>query len=459
MTKDMTNGSPLKLIIAFCLPLVFGNFFQQFYNMVDTIIVGKFVGVNALAGVGSTGSIQFMVLGFAIGVCSGFSINIAQSFGAGDTKLMRKYIANSAYLSVAVTLVLTAVTVTFTKPILRIMQTPDEIFNDAYNYIIVIFIGIFATMFYNILSGILRALGDSKTPLIFLIISSVINVVLDLAFILKFNMGVMGAGVATVLAQAISGFLCLLYMKRKFEVLHFEKDELTLDGRCCKRLLAIGLPMALQFSITAIGSIILQTAVNSLGAGIIAAVTAAGKIQLMVTQPMETLGITMATYCGQNLGARKFERIKKGIRQSSILSVCYCILACMFVSFLGQYIALWFLDSKETQIISDTVYFLRINAIFYPVLGFLFIFRNSLQGMGYSFLPMMAGVSELVARALVSFGFVSIFGFNAVCLASPVAWIFADALLLTTYFIKMKQLKVQLEHHEVTEPDENVVRA
>ena len=216
--------------------------------------------------------------------------------------------------------------------------------------------------------------------------------------------------------------------------------------------------MALQFSITAIGSIILQTAVNSLGAGIIAAVTAAGKIQLMVTQPMETLGITMATYCGQNLGARKFERIKKGIRQSSILSVCYCILACMFVSFLGQYIALWFLDSKETQIISDTVYFLRMNAIFYPVLGILFIFRNSLQGMGYSFLPMMAGVSELVARALVSFGFVSIFGFNAVCLASPVAWIFADALLLTTYFIKMKQLKVQLEH-EVTEPDENVVRA
>ena len=309
MTKEMTTGKPYKLILSFALPMIFGNVFQQLYNMVDTIIVGKYVGVDALAAVGSTGAINFLVIGFALGICSGFSIPVAQSFGAGNHSQMRKYVANSIYLSVIASIILTVSTMLLTGPILRITNTPEEIYDDAYRYIIVIFAGISATIFYNMLSGILRALGDSKTPLVFLGISSVLNIILDLTFIIVFKWGVFGASFATVISQGISALLCLFYTIKNYDILRFDSFELKPDLEKMKKLVVIGVPMALQFSITAIGSIILQSAVNTLGKTAVASMTAAIKIQTVAVGPMESMGITMATYCGQNRGAGKYSRI------------------------------------------------------------------------------------------------------------------------------------------------------
>lgn len=446
-TRDMTIGKPYKLILAFAIPMVLGNVFQQLYNMVDTVIVGKYVGVNALAGVGSTGAISFLVVGFALGVCSGFSIPIAQEFGAGNYKKMRKYIAHTVYLCIATTIVLTVVTMLTTKPLLRLMNTPEEIFSDAYNYIIVIFAGIGATIFYNMLSGILRAVGDSRSPLVFLIISSILNVGLDIVFIITFNMGVFGAGLATIISQAVSAILCLIYMVKNYDILRFEKDELKFDMEYIRNLSSNGYPMAFQFSITAVGSIILQSAVNTLGTYSVAAVTAALKIQTVAMGPMESLGIAMATYCGQNKGAGKIERINKGIRQSLVIQMIYCTIACLAVCLLGGAMTTLFIDTQNTapealeQITSLSSYYLIINGVFYPLLGILFIIRNSLQGMGYSMLPLLAGVSELAARSFVAIGFISTAGFTAAALASPVAWILADVVVVTTYALKLRQMK------------------
>lgn len=450
MTKEMTSGKPYKLILSFALPMIFGNVFQQLYNMVDTIIVGKYVGVDALAAVGSTGAINFLVIGFALGICSGFSIPVAQSFGAGNHSEMRQYVANSMYLSAVAAVILTVTTMLLTGPILRITNTPEEIYNDAYHYIIVIFAGISATIFYNMLAGILRALGDSKTPLVFLGISSVLNIILDLTFIIVFKMGVFGASFATVISQGISALLCLFYIIKNYDILKFDSFELKPDMEKMKKLIAIGVPMALQFSITAIGSIILQSAVNTLGKTAVASMTAAIKIQTVAMGPMESMGITMATYCGQNRGAGKYSRITAGIGQSIGMIMIYCVVACAAVSFLGGTLTTLFIDKKTTdpenmkKIIELSVYYLRINGIFYPFLGVLFIIRNSLQGLGYSMLPMLAGVSELAARSLVAILLVSSIGYTAVCLASPVAWVFADIVLIVTYAVKIKELKSQL---------------
>lgn len=440
MVRDLTSGKPISLIVGFSVPLLFGNLFQQLYNMVDTIVVGKFIGIDALAAVGATGSISFLIIGFLNGLCSGFSINIAQSFGAGDMKEMRRYVANAMYLCGIAAVFLTTVTMLTTRKILVIMQTPEDIMDQSYSYIIVIFGGMAITMLYNILSAILRALGDTKTPLLFLAIASILNALLDLLFVVVFKSGVSGAAYATLISQGVSAVLCLIYIIRRYAILHIEKDEAAFSLPHCKKLLGIGVPMALQFSITAVGAIVLQTATNRLGSDIVASVTAANKIQMLVTQPMETLGVTMATFCGQNLGANRPDRIKQGIRQSVLLSVGYCICACIFVFTLSGKIAFIFIDSTETVILDNLQYFLRVNGILYPVLGVLFVFRNSLQGMGYSMLAMTAGVCELVARVLVAVLLVGTIGFFAVCIAGPAAWFAADLLLIPTYFVKMKKL-------------------
>lgn len=442
MVKDMTEGKPIKLILAFCLPLVAGNIFQQLYNMVDSIVVGKFVGVNALAAVGATGSINFLVLGFALGLCSGFGIPISQSFGAQDEVGVRKFVINSIYLCLIATIVLTTLTMIFTPSLLTLMNTPADIYQDSYTYISIMFMGIVATIYYNMLSSILRALGDSKTPLLFLAIASILNVILDLVFVINFKMGVAGVAWATLVAQAVSAILCAVFMIKRFPILKFKKEEYRFDVTCCKRLLSIGVPMALQFSITAIGSVMIQTAVNGLGSARVAAVTAANKIQMMVTQPMDTLGITMATYCGQNLGAKKIDRIEKGLKVSFALSFGYCIIACIFMWGFGTFIAQLFIDASETAIMADVSLFLRMNSILFFLLGALFIMRNSLQGLGYSALTMLAGVAELIGRAIVAFVFVGIFGYTAICFANQFAWLLADIILLATFIIKMKQLRL-----------------
>lgn len=437
MTKDMTNGNSIRLILAFSIPMLFGNLFQQFYNMVDSIVVGRFVSKDALGAVGATGAINFLIIGFLMGICSGFTIKVAQTFGAGDFKAMRSYIANGAYLCGIFTVLLTTLTMIFTRPLLVLMKTPKSLIEDAYSYIIIIFAGIAVIMAYNYLSCISRALGDSKTPLYFLIVASLINVVLDLVFVLSFGLGVKGVGYATVIAQAISAFFCFIYMKKKYTILQFTKEELALDFDKWKSLCQVGIPMALQFSITAIGAIILQVAVNSLGPDSVAAVTSGNRLQMIFTQPMETLGITMATFCGQNLGAGKMHRVKEGITKAMKVSVIYCIVSGILICLCANLLSLIFVKASETVVIAETAHYLRVNAVCYTALGILFVLRNSLQGLGYSFLPMMAGVLELIARTFVSICLLGVLKYTAVCVAGPVAWILADVLLVTVYIIKV----------------------
>lgn len=433
MTRDMTKGKPLWLILRFCLPMVFGNVLQQFYNLADTAIVGQCIDSNALAAIGETGAVCFLVIGFATGLCTGLSIPVAQAYGAGDMKQMRKYMANAAYISIIVCVLLTAATVIGCRPLLRLMQTPEEILNDSSVYLTVIFAGLAATILYNLLAGFLRAMGDSTTPLVFLALSSVLNIGLDFAMIMGLHLGVMGAALATVIAQAISAVCCLYFMFRRFDVLAFEQDELPMCSELCGKLCGISLPMAFQFSITAIGSIIMQAAINGFGPEVIASVSTAQKIQNIVGSPMESLGITMATYCGQNLGAKRIDRIREGLRSSTLASLVYAAAAYAFVYFLGRYFVYLFLSTDDPAfaiIMEYAVKYLRISGLFYPVLAVLFVLRNSLQGMGYSLLPMSAGILELVARVAAALFLVTSFGFTGVCLASPVAWVAADILLV-----------------------------
>jgi len=446
MTKDMTNGNSLRLIISFCIPMIIGNLLQQLYNMVDAIIVGKCIDLNALAAVGATGSICFLVIGFATGVCSGFCILVSQEYGAGDYKKMRKYVANSFWLSIIIAVILTVLTLATTRPLLEIMKTPDDIIDQADDYLFMIFAGLSVTIFYNLLASILRALGDSRSPLIFLGIASVINIILDYVFIEFCNMGVSGAGLATLIAQGISTILCFVYMKRKFDILAFEKDELAFNGKDCMNLMSIGIPMALQYSITAIGSITLQTAINNLGTVYVASVTAAQKIQMIAQGPMECLGTAMATYCGQNRGARKYDRIIKGLKESMFVSIIYCIASCVILVLFGRYISLLFIDKNDTDVIEYAMYYLKINSVMFPLLGILFIIRNSLQGLGYSLLPMMAGFTELIARVGVVVLFVGTYGYTGVCFASPVAWFMADILLFMIALCKFPRLKKELAY-------------
>lgn len=450
MVRDLTQGKPLSLIISFCIPLIIGNLFQQFYNLVDMIVVGQFVGVKAVAAVGATGSLNFLVLGFVLGMCSGLCIPISNSFGAGDYSGMRRYVFNAAYLAASMAVIVTALTVIFAPQILQIMKTPDDIYMDSRIYITIIFAGIPATVLYNILSGILRALGDSKTPLYFLIIAALLNVGLDLAFVVFLHAGVLGVAVATVISQAVSGILCLLYIIKKFPILRPNRSELKYSGNLCIRLLGTSIPMALQFSITALGAIVLQSAVNTLGSDTVAAVTASGKVQMLVTQPMETLGITMATYCSQNLGAGKVKRIREGVLKSTILASCYCVLALVIIRYAGVYIAHMFIDSKETQILEMIGQFLKINSYFYVFLAMIFIYRNALQGMGQGLIAMAAGIFEMIARIVVASAFVVNFGFFAVCFANPAAWVAADILLFPVYFITMRRLKKKLPEAEAS---------
>ena len=444
MTKDMTTGNPLKLIISFCIPMMLGNILQQLYNVVDTVIVERYLGDNAVGAVGSTGSICFLIIGFATGICSGFGILVAKAYGAGNYSVMRKYAVNSMYLCGGVSVLLTVLTLIFTRPILVLMNTPDDIIEQAYQFLFITFAGLTVTILYNILSCIMRALGDSRSPLIFLGISTVLNIFLDITFIKIFKAGVGGAATATIISQFIASVLCLYYIKKKFDILMPSKEELKFEPKMSFELVSIGVPMALQFSITAIGTIIIQNEINKLGTNYVIAVTAAAKIQNIVAGPMECLGVTLATYCGQNKGARKYDRIAVGLKRGVIISLIYCVFAWAFTNLLGKYIALLFIDSQNTVVIDLAMYYLRIITAFFPFLGVLFVFRNALQGLGYSMLPMTAGITELAARVLAARILVAIIGFTGVCLAGPSAWFAADVLLIITAIVKLPKLKREL---------------
>lgn len=443
MTKDMTTGNPVKLILFFSIPLLIGNVFQQFYSMVDTIIVGRYVGVQALAAVGVTGSLSFLILGFTFGLTGGFSVIIAQRFGANDEDGLRKSVATSTILSIISTIIITLASMLSAKPVLSLMNTPDDIINDATIYIIIIYAGTCATVFYNMIAGILRSLGDSKTPLYFLILSSILNIILDLFFILNFNMGVRGAAYATVIAQGISDILCLIYALKKYPILRLKKEDWIWDKNFALKHLNVGIPMALQFSITATGVMVLQTALNAFGSTVIAAYTAASKVEQIVTQPGISFGTTMATYCGQNLGAGKYDRIKEGVKKGSIITIMVSIIAAVVLFVFGKSLSTLFISSDQIEALNYSKQYLNTVAAFLPILGMLFIYRNSLQGIGDAFIPMMAGVAELVARVIVAFTLPAFIGYIGICLASPFAWIGATIPMAIKYRILIKRMLIE----------------
>ncbi len=433
MTKDLTSGSPMRLLLGFTLPTLFGLLFQQFYNLVDAMIVGKLLGSQALGAVGSTGSINFLVIGFCLGICSGFAIPVAQRMGAKDYPQMRRYVANAAYLSAAIALVLTAVTGVFCRDILTAMDTPADLFENANAYIFIIFMGIPAVFLYNLLASVIRSLGDSRTPVYFLALSAGLNIALDLALILFFDAGVAGAAIATVLSQAVSGLACLAYMVKKFPILRITREESRLDWEACKGLCAMGLPMGLQYSITAVGSIVLQTAVNALGSVYVTAVSTGSKVYQLIACPFDAMGAAMATYCGQNVGAGRLDRLRQGVRSCSLLGLGYSAAALVAMLFFAPQCAMLFLNSGEEQfqllVGLTSQYTVTLTAFFFP-LALVNILRFSIQGMGFSTLAILAGVLEMLARAVVGQFFVPAMGYTAACFASPAAWICADLFLI-----------------------------
>ncbi len=445
MTKNMTKGSPMKLILGFSVPLFFGFLFQQFYSLVDTVIVGRFLGKDNLAAVGATGSINFLVIGFCMGVCSGFAIPVSHKFGAGDYPGMRRYVANCAWLAMAFAAVLTVLTTMFCRQILVVMQTPGNIIDRSYQYIWVIFLGIPATFLYNMTSGVIRALGDSRTPVIFLVMSSFLNVGLDLFFILNLHMGVQGAAWATVISQGVSGTCCLLFMWKKFELLRIRKEEWAPDRHMMQILCGMGVPMGLQYSVTAIGSVILQSATNTLGSDAVAAVTASSRISGFLACPFDALGSTMATYGGQNVGAGKLDRIGNGMKSCIILGAGYAVIALLVSIFLGRPLAMLFLDAAEVSIIGNVRMLLVFNTSFYMLLALVNIIRFLIQGMGFPTFAILAGVFEMIARAITGFLLVPLIGFTGVALGNPIAWLFADIFLIPAYLHVHKVLKKRLE--------------
>lgn len=441
MVKDMTKGSPMKLILGFSIPLLFGFLFQQFYNLVDTVIVGRFLGTNNLAAVGATGSVNFLIIGFCMGICSGFAIPVSHKFGAGDQVGVRRVVANCIWLSAAFAVVMTVLTTLLCRHILIAMKTPDDILDAAYSYIWVIFLGIPVTFLYNMTAGVIRALGDSKTPVIFLVMSSFINIGLDLFFIVNLRWGVQGAAWATVISQGISGLCCLLFMIKKFEMLRIRGEEWRPDRHLIGALCGMGVPMGLQYSITAIGSVILQSATNTLGSDAVAAVTAAGKISGFLACPFDAMGSTMATYGGQNVGAGKLDRIGQGLKSCILLGAGYSVIALGVSLLFGRPLARLFLDASETAIIENVRLFLTLATAFYFPLALVNIIRFMIQGVGFPFFAILAGVFEMAARALAGFVLVPVFGFLGSCLGSPIAWIMADAFLIPAYFHVKKKLK------------------
>lgn len=433
MTKDMTEGRPLRLIISFAFPMFLGMLFQQFYSMVDTIIVGKFLGVGPLAGVGSTGSLNFMVIGFCSGVCNGFAVPVAQMFGAKREEELRRCVANCAWLCIGFSAVLTAAVVALCRPILTLLNTPEDIFEYAYTYIVIIFCGIPFTFLYNILAGIIRSLGDSRTPVVFLALSSCINIALDIAFILVFHMGVAGPALATVISQGVSGLICLWYMKKKYTILRMSRDEWRPRAGYMYRLCYIGIPMGLQYSVTAIGSLILQAAINGLGSLAVAGVTAGSRINMFFSCPVESLGATMAPYSGQNTGAGRIDRVEEGVKAASLCG--FALSAVMFglAALFGKRLALIFLDTADAQVVAYAYQLLVTTTAGYCLLTLVNVVRFSIQGMGFSVFAIISGVLEMVARGLAGLVLVPLFGFTGICFASVLAWVFADSFLIPAF--------------------------
>lgn len=442
--NDMTVGSPTRGILRFALPLILGYILQQMYHIIDASIVGHWVGVNALAAVGASTSVMFLVMGFCNGACAGFAIPIAQAFGAKDFAKMRAYVANAMRIALVFAVVITFLSCMLCSRILKIVNTPYDIFDQAWTFLFLMFLAIPFTIAYNLLAGFIRALGNSKQPFYFLIFSSLFNILLDVVLIMWMNLGVMGAGIATLMAQGFSSLLCWIYIKRKMQLLIPQGRERVYDNKKISILLNNGVPMGLQFSITGIGIIMLQSANNALGTVYVASFTAAMRIKYLFTCVFENTGMAMATYCGQNIGAGKVVRIKQGVYSAIKVMMVYFVFTVLIIYPFADDMMMIFVSADEHMVIENAALLMRIASYFFPMLGLLTIFRYSIQGLGYSNLSMLSGVMEMIARCGVSLWLVPALAFTGVCLGDPVAWVAADIFLIPAFIMLYKRLKAKV---------------
>lgn len=446
----MTKGSAFKLMLIFSIPLLIGNEFQQFYSMVDTIVVGRFVGINALAAVGATSGFSFMVIGFAQGLTMGFSVIVSQRYGAGDYENMRKAYAMSIVCSFITSIVVSVLFALLSMPLLRLIQTPEDIIMDANLYIITIYIGLIAPIYYNLFSSILRAVGDSKSPLIFLLISSVLNIVLDLFFVIVVPFGVFGVAFATIISQIISALLCYFYIVKKYPMFRLTKKEMHIDRTLCRRLFAIGLPGALQFSVCAIGVIIVQAAINGFGSSVVAAYSVGTKIENVITVIYTVLGMAISTYAGQNLGAGNFKRIKHGFNVSFFMMIGATVITILLAYFITEPMAYLFVDKNTTEpeVIENCIFYVRTISKFFFFLGLIFVYRTGCQGLGSGAIPMISSITELIARAIAAMTLPGMLGYFGVVIASPIAWMAAGCILPFCYLYYIGKTEKRFVQHQ-----------
>lgn len=441
MVRSMTSGSPIRLILSFSVPLLIGNVFQQFYNIADIIIVGRIIGVHALAAVGAAAPIFMSLIGLTIGLSSGFSVIVGQRFGAGDENGVRHSVAMSTMLAVGITLVLTTIAICCMPYIMVLMNISAELYDDSYQYILIIAYGIIAMMMYNLLSSICRALGDSKTPLYFLILSSILNVALALLFIIQFGWGVPGSAIALVIAQGVSALLCLGYMLKRFPMLRLTRQDWVWDRHFAWQHLRLGIPMAAQFTIISLGILAIQSICNTFGPETIAGFVSATRIEQLALQPMVSFGIAMAVYSAQNFGARKYDRIRAGVRQCSMVSFAFCLFAIFAMLFYGKELISIFTSEPDEFLLEQASLYLRTSVPFYLFLGQIFVYRNALQGMGISSVPLISSIIELVLRGVSAFFLASMWGFFGICCASPICWVAACLFTTGSYFYVRRTMR------------------
>lgn len=441
MKNDLLTGKPVKSIVYFALPIMISSLLQFSYNFVDNIIVGRYVSTEALAAVGNVGSINSFIVGTALGLTGGFTIPVAQKFGAQDYKKMNEYIANSISLSFIIGVVIIIIAHLVSDPILHLIKTPDNIFELSSTYINILYFGVPIQMLFNNFVGIARALGDSKRPLYFLIVSVIFNLFLDILLVKTFNMGVAGAAIATVVSCFIAALFAGWYVLSKFSVINIKFKNLKPNLKICMVQLKLGIPVSLQFTITSIGSMILQTAINGFGSSAIAAITAAGRVEQIMNVPMSSLGVANSTFVSQNYGARNYKRILESVNKIFILDVILSLFCSAVLVLAGPHVVGWFITENDPQIFTYANQYLYTIGGCYVFVSLLFVFRNTLQGLGFTYANTIAGAGELLGRMFVAYVLTPYFGFAAVCFAGPFAWVLADIPLIVIYLNKRKKFK------------------
>lgn len=445
---DMTQGDPFRLLMSFTLPMLLGNIFQQFYSMVDSIVVGRFVGVDAFAAIGATGGVLYLMISVIIGFTVGISVVTAQFFGGKKEDMLRKTAATATCVSLLMAAILGLLGVVCARPVLVLLDTPENIMGDAITYLTFNFGTCLAPISYNMASNMLRSCGDSKTPLYALIISTVVNIILDLVFVVVFHWGVMGVALATAIAQAMSTAFCLVKLYRNFTFTHFTWKELRIHGSVLKNVMRIGIPMSIQNLFTSFGMMAIQSIINPFGSAVVAGYSAASKVDQIGMQPMMAIGNAMSTYAGQNFGAGRMDRIKEGVRKAILMSVVVCGLIGLVLIFGGRYMVQLMVSDAEAAVISVATGYLRIVSIFYIVGSMVYIFTNTLRGMGVVAVPMAASFLELGAKVAVAFLLSRFFDYNVIWFAWPVAWI-ASAVFQGIYYYSgrwKKAMRMEAKH-------------